>query len=170
MSARAASHWRRMTNADLPAVEAIALQVHAAYPEGDAVFVERLALYPQGCHVLARGAAIEGYVLSHPWRRDAPPGLDSLLGVLPAQPDCLYIHDLALLPAARRRGDAAVIIECLAALAKRERLAAMALIAVSGTVRFWARQGFVPQDMPTLAAKLASYDREARLMLRIVSL
>jgi GNAT superfamily N-acetyltransferase len=170
MSRSATARWRPMTKADLPAIELIALQVHAAYPESDAVFLERLALYPQGCHVLVRGATIDGYLLSHPWHRDAPPGLDSLLGALPADPDCLYIHDLALLPGARGHGDAALIVEQLAALAKRERLPVLALIGVSGTSRFWSRQGFVAQDAPKLAAKLASYDPDARLMLRMVSL
>lgn len=170
MSGNAPAYWRAMTTADLPAIEAIALQVHAAYPESDAVFLERLALYPQGCHVLVRGTTIDGYLLSHPWHRDTPPGLDSLLGALPSDPDCLFIHDLALLPDARGRGDAAVIVEQLAALAKRERLPALALIGVSGTSPFWSGQGFVAQDVPKLAAKLASYDLDARLMLRMVSL
>lgn len=169
MSESAAARWRPMTKADLPAIEAIALQVHPAYPESDAVFLERLALYPQGCHVLVRGRSIDGYLLSHPWHRDSPPGLDSLLGALPADPDCLYIHDLALLPGARGHGDAAIIVERLAAVAKRDRLPALALIAVSGTSAFWSRQGFVAQDAPKLAAKLASYDPDARLMLRRVS-
>jgi GNAT superfamily N-acetyltransferase len=170
MSARTEARWRPMTKADLPAIEAIALQVHAAYPESDAVFLERLALYPQGCHVLVRGASIDGYVLSHPWHRDSPPGLDSLLEALPADPDCLYIHDIALLPGARGHGDAAIIVEQLAALSKRERLPALALIAVSGTSDFWSRQGFVAQHAPKLATKLASYDADARLMLRRVNL
>ena len=47
---------------------------------------------------------------------------------------------------------------------------ALALIAVSGTSDFWTHQGFVAQDAPKLTAKLASYDPDARLMLRMVSL
>ncbi|NEW95116.1 GNAT family N-acetyltransferase, partial [Rhodopseudomonas sp. BR0M22] len=43
--------WRGMTPADLPAVDAIAAVVHAAYPEDAAVFAERLALHPDGCLV-----------------------------------------------------------------------------------------------------------------------
>ena len=42
-------HWRPMTTTDTASVSAIADRVHASYPEDDAVFLERLRLYPEGC-------------------------------------------------------------------------------------------------------------------------
>ena len=95
-----------MTAADLPAVNAIAAQVHVAYPEDAAVFAERLTLHPAGCCVLDGGTGVAGYVISHPWRIAEPPALDTLLGALPAPASTYYIHDIALLPAARRGGAA----------------------------------------------------------------
>lgn len=164
--AEPAMRWRPMTAADLPGVEAIGHRIHVAYPEDDAVFVERLDLFPAGCLVLARDGAILGYVLSHPWRHRTPPALNARIGQLPPDADCLYIHDLALLPEAQRRGAAGEILRRLAGLAIAHRLPAMALVALAGTSRFWQRQGFTVVDAPELSAKLASYDADARLMRR----
>lgn len=158
--------WRAMTSADLPAVTALAAVIHVDHPEDDAVFAERLALFPAGCLVLGDAGVVAGYVLAHPWRRLAPPALNTRLGALPADPDCLYLHDIALAPAARGRGAAAGALARLVALARESRLRCIALVAIAGTAPFWTRQGFVPVDEPSLAAKLAGYGAGARLMQR----
>ena len=67
--------WRQMTPADLPAISAISDRVHGAYTEPVEILAERLALYPQGCLTLEQDGAITGYVIAHPWLRDAPPRL-----------------------------------------------------------------------------------------------
>ncbi|RTL52924.1 MAG: GNAT family N-acetyltransferase [Bradyrhizobiaceae bacterium] len=156
-----------MTAADLPAVCALSASIHQAYPEDDAVFAERLRLYPDGCHVYASADKIAAYVLSHPWRAfDAPP-LNSLLGAIPAAPSTYYIHDLALAPQTRGTGTATWIVSKLAEHAFATRLSAMSLVAVNGSAGFWQRQGFVRADVPALAEKLRTYrDDGARFMTR----
>ncbi|MBB2205786.1 GNAT family N-acetyltransferase [Gluconacetobacter takamatsuzukensis] len=161
-------HWRAMYAHDLPAVLDIAARVHPAYPEGEAVFAERLALSPAGCLVLNDGAGLQGYVLSHPWRTAAPPALDCALGALPARPDCWYLHDIALLPAARGRGAPAAALAILAAHAAGAGLSRIALIATGIAGAYWLRAGFTPLDQPEAAPILASYDPRARLMIRAV--
>jgi GNAT superfamily N-acetyltransferase len=165
---RAREAWRAMKPADLPAVAALAAAIHVAHPEEDAVFAERLALFPAGCLVLESPGGVAGYVLAHPWRRLAPPALNTRLGALPADADCLYLHDVALAPSARGRGAAAAALARLDALARTSHLPCIALIAVGGTMAFWTRQGFVAVDAPSLAAKLRSYDAGARLMQRLL--
>lgn len=164
--ARPVLAWRRMTPSDLPAVGAIADAVHIAYPEDNAIFVERLLLFPAGCLVLQAAGTLVGYLVAHPGRMREPPALNTRLGALPAEPDCLYLHDIAVLPAARGRGAATVAIERLVEIARAHALPAIALIAIAGTLPFWGRHGFTPLDDHALAAKLASYDPEARLMRR----
>ena len=158
--------WRPMTTADLPAVLAVAAVVHPDYPEDEAVFSERLRLFPDGCLVLAGDGGLCGYVVSHPWCRSAPPALDSLLGGLPAQAGCFYIHDLALLPAARGSGAGGMIVASLVEIAARVGLPCLSLVAIDGSSGFWRRQGFRERHDPALAAKLASYDDAARYMER----
>lgn len=155
-----------MTATDLPAVMTTAAVAHPDYPEGEAVFAERLALHPAGCLVLAGGEGLGGYVLSHPWRLGQVPALDSLLGALPDDADAYYIHDLALLPSARGGGSASICVDRLAAHARAEGLARMALVAVGNSAGFWRRQGFREAHDEALARKLASYDSAARYMIR----
>jgi GNAT superfamily N-acetyltransferase len=153
-----------MTLSDLPQVLAIAADVHPAFPEDEAVFAERLWLYPQGCHVLNRGGAVAGYVVSHPWHDGAPPALNTLLEHLPYQPTTYYIHDLALLPIARGNSAAKAIVASLIAQAQRERFATVTLIAVNNSERFWNKHGFEAVLDEVLAGKLRIYGAAARLM------
>ncbi|WP_338025322.1 hypothetical protein [Bradyrhizobium yuanmingense] len=59
--------WRAMEPDHLPGVRGIADRVHLNYPEDEAVFSERLELYPEGCFVLERARdGLTGYIISHP--------------------------------------------------------------------------------------------------------
>ncbi|MFT4275395.1 MAG: GNAT family N-acetyltransferase [Rhodopseudomonas sp.] len=157
--------WRGMTPADLAAVNAIAAVVHAAYPEDATVFAERLALHPGGCFVLDTAHGLGGYLISHPWHLSQPPALNALLGSVPQPASTYYLHDVALLPEARGGGAASAVIRELvrhaAGIADN-----ITLVALSGTVQFWQRQGFARLADPALDAKLKSYDAEACYMQR----
>lgn len=155
--------WRAMVTADLDRVMAIAEVVHPDYPEDRAVFAERLALYPYGCAMAEiDGAEADetciGYIVMHPGRLGVPPPLDSPLGALPEVPDCLYLHDVALLPAARGLGLGVAALKRMNALAARQGFRWLALTSTPGARAFWDAQGFLPHDGGAgLAAKLASY-------------
>jgi len=157
-----------MQAADLPAVTSLADAIHAEHPEDPAVFAERLALYPVGCLVLQGEGPIRGYAIAHPWTATAPPALDSLLRALPAGPDALHLHDIALDPAARGRGHAAAVLAMLLGQAVRLRLLRATLVAVAGTVDYWQRQGFRPIP-PRDAVALESYGPGAAFMARHLS-
>ena len=159
--------WRLMSEVDLDDVCRIAAAVHAAtLSERPDVFAEKLSLFPRGCLALGLRERVAGYAFSHPWTLGDAPALDAYLGALPASPDCLWLHDLAISAEARGRGAAARAIARLTALAAAERLAAMALISVRGTEKFWARAGFRDAPEPRLAVKLDGYGPGARYMIR----
>jgi ribosomal protein S18 acetylase RimI-like enzyme len=158
--------WRAMTGYDLAAVSDIAASVHPNFPESDEVLAERQLLYPYGTYLLEVNERPVGYVLSHPWRSGTLPPLDSLLGTLPESADTYYIHDLALLPVARRIGAASFILDALAKHASAHGFATMSLVAVNSSEGFWERHGFAAEDGPELADKLASYEPAARYMVR----
>lgn len=158
--------WRAMAPADLPAMMAVAAQVHPGFPEDEAVFAERLALFPAGCLALADAAGLAGYVVSHPWPLLQAPALNSRLGAIPAAADAYYIHDLALLPRAQGTGAASRLVELLTGQARAGGLGRMALIAVNRSAGFWQRHGFRLTHDASLDRKLASYDDDARYMTR----
>lgn len=155
----ASALWRAMTAADLDRVLAIADIVHPAYPEERSVFEERLALYPAGCRVAERGGEAIGYGVMHPGRLGVPPPLDTPLGSLPADADCLYLHDIALLPESRGTGLGAAVLGYAHGLAAREGWRWLALTSTPGARSYWDRAGFTPyaDGGPALEAKLASY-------------
>jgi hypothetical protein len=77
------AEWRRMQAPDMARVTAVANVVHPDFFEDEAVFRDRFSIYPAGCFVLARGTEILGYGISHPWKLDSVPALNSVLGELP---------------------------------------------------------------------------------------
>jgi ribosomal protein S18 acetylase RimI-like enzyme len=158
--------WRPMTRGDLAAVAAVAARVHVSYPEDDAVFAERLALYPDGCFVLDSRIGALGYMISHPWHLGQPPALNIMLGALPAPASTYYLHDLALLPQARGCGAGPRIVSLLAQHASTQQHRNISLVAVNNSLSFWRRQGFRVLQDQALSEKLASYDADACYMLR----
>lgn len=155
--------WRPARPADLPALMDIAARVHPDFPESPEVFAERLALYPAGCRLLAAGETALGYVVSHPWPLGTCPALDSLIHAVPAHAGAYYIHDLALLPAARGTGAAGILVRSLKTHAAGAGFATLALVAVNGSAPFWRAQGFA-EALPADPAKLAGYGPDARYM------
>jgi GNAT superfamily N-acetyltransferase len=156
------AHWRAMAATDLAQVEAIAEEVHPAFPESPSVPHERLTLFPAGCFVAER-ATVEGYAIAHPWILGRPPRLDTLLGRLPPGADCLYLHDVALLPRARGLGLPSALLARLRGVAAELGLRRLALVAVNRSTDYWMRHGFRPAGAsePGLADKLASYGPDA---------
>lgn len=158
--------WRAMTAYDLPAVEKIAAVVHPGLFEAPQVLAERQRLYHNGCYLLEVGERPAGYVLSHPWRASSLPQLNSLLGDIPDDAATYYLHDLALLPVARRIGAASRIVSALIKHARARGFPTMSLVAVNGSQGFWEKHGFVVADAPQLEDKLRSYEADARLMVK----
>nr|WP_314072680.1 GNAT family N-acetyltransferase [uncultured Roseococcus sp.] len=144
----------------------MAEQVHPSFPEDPAVFTERMQLYPDGMHLLERDGRACGYLVSHPWHAGTAPALNALLQRVPPEADTFYLHDLALLPAARGLGAARLIVEAMAEHAHSRGLASMSLVAVNGSVPFWERLGFAVENNPALTEKLKSYEQAARFMVR----
>ena len=153
-----------MTADDLAAVRDIAASIHPTLPERIEVFAEKLRLFPRGCFVLESVGGVAGYALAHPWRLRAIPPLDAFLTQISAAADCLYLHDAAVLPAARGKGAAPRLVALLRALAAEAGLPRLALVSVYGTSVLWNRLGFAAVEDTGLAKALAFYGDGATYM------
>lgn len=159
-------HWRPARASDLPAISAIAARIHPDLPESPDVFAEKMRLCPEGCRVLVADDGIAGYGLAHPWKQHRIPPLDGFLERLPDDADCLYVHDVAVLPD-RRGGAARAYVATIEDLARSIGIATLALVSVYATRPLWERLGFRPVTAKAeLRAKLASYGEGATYMLR----
>jgi GNAT superfamily N-acetyltransferase len=152
-----------MVEADIAAVAAISDAAHGAYTERADVYAERLRLYPAGCWMLERDGEALGYLVTHPWRGDAPPMLNAYLTAIPAQTDQYYLHDLALLPQARGSGAAGAAVHLVIDHARGAGFERITLTAVNGADAFWRKQGFTP-----MARQDGAYDEASLLMERLV--
>lgn len=114
--------------------------------ESDATFLRKMAMFPDGCWGAFHSVGLAGYVFGHPWVRGRPVPLNSSDYGLPQDPDCMYLHDLAVLPTMRGTGVAPLLVRRLAEVGVRMGVAAFALVAVQGSEAYWARWGFKAQS------------------------
>jgi len=159
--------WRDMQQGDLAAVLAIAARVHPDYPESPAVFSERLHLFAAGCRVAVDARdAVHGYAITHPAMLGHPPALNSLLLHLPPQADCLYLHDVAILPTVRQFGLGARLVALIEQHARALQVGYAALVAVNNSGDYWRRHGFSDYagTDAALRKKIASYDDSAQYL------
>ena len=159
--------WRSMTPDDIDGAVAVARLSFPDHFEARECFAERQSLAPEGCFVLSDEAGtVMGYLMAYPWRRNSAPPLDSLIGAIPTDAEVIYLHDLALHPDTRGGGHARPIVERLAEQSKAAGWREIALVAVNEATAFWERNGFIVQNPPGMADKLASYGADARYMIR----
>ena len=161
MTARAV--LRPLCAADLPDVLAIQRAAYGdGYQESAAVLGRKLELAPQACWLAQADGAAVGYVFAHPWDdADAPP-LHVPLRALPARAGHGFVHDLAVVPAARGLGVAAALFGRVRDWSAAAGHRGLRLVALADAVPFWARQGFaaLPAVLP------AGYGEDACLMER----
>ena len=157
--------WRQTNADDLAAIQQIGNVIHPDLLERPDVFAEKLSLFPEGCLIL-EGDGVLGYAFVHPWRLNDIPKLDEFLLRLPPDPECLLIHDVAILELARGRGAAGKLMERIATLAKDRNLSYLALVSVYDSHHLWARLGFDLVSSDDLANKLSCYGVTARYMVR----
>lgn len=157
-----------MVISDLQVVNAIGDAIHIELPERPEVFEEKFRLFPAGCRKLVSHNQIVGYGISHPWLLNSIPPLDAFLERLPEKPECLFIHDVAILPTARGHNAAALYVAEMCTVAKATNLQSLALVSVYGTTPLWARFGFHVVDDPALTSKLMSYGKTAKYMVRLI--
>jgi GNAT superfamily N-acetyltransferase len=160
------ANWRAATAADLASIDRIGNAIHVDLQERPEVFAEKFRLFPEGCFILAANGDILGYGISHPWLLRSIPPLDEFLGSLPSAPECLFVHDVVVLPEGRGSGASGRLIEALAAVARQRSISFLALVSVYSTHPLWERYGFAVEPDPALRDKLKSYGDTARYMIR----
>jgi GNAT superfamily N-acetyltransferase len=154
-----------MTPADIPAADAIGEIVHPDFPEDVAVMENRLALFPDGCFVAERNHMALGYAIAHPSVIAKPASLNTVLPHLPADADCLFLHDIALSEPARGLSLGRSFVPRLISVARHHGFTRLGLVSVNNSLGFWQAQGFAiltPDE--TLAAKLTTYSADAAYM------
>ncbi len=148
-----------MLPADIASV--MYIQAHCYLPdniESEAVIRARLACAPDTAWVAEVDGEVCAYLVGYRSRLGQVGALGD--GFEPAsEPDCLYLHDLAVGPQARGLGLGPKLVAHALAQARREGLAWSALVSVQGSQAFWRQRGFTTSwlDDRDQALALASY-------------
>jgi GNAT superfamily N-acetyltransferase len=162
--------WRPASANDLDEINQIADAIHPDLPEKPEVFAEKFALFPAGCFVLVWHQKVMGYGLTHPWMLNSIPPLDTFLKQMPTHANCLYVHDVAVLPKIRGHGSAGAYIELIVERARKMALNTLALVSVYDTHPLWVKYGFEIANDPLPDPKLQSYGPTAKYMTRSLAL
>ena len=147
---------RPMLPSDMTAILAIQRVCYAlAMNESATVMQARLERVPACCWVATDTDRVIAYLMAYPSRlgQVTPLGHD----FSPAtEADCLYLHDLAVLPSVGRRGVGQALVRH--ALGSGGWPAA-GLVCVQDALPFWLRQGFIPgySLAPDQTAHLTTY-------------
>ena len=155
---------RSMTEDDLNVV--MDIQFSAYYPsfqEERFVFEDRLSTFPDGCWIAEVAGNPAGYLFSHPCQLNTPPKLNSAIEGLPEEPDCYFIHDVAVNPHFRGMGIGRSLTNKAKQLAGEHNFKVMALISVQNSEKFWNKMGFkrVTELTQEMAEKVESYKTES---------
>jgi hypothetical protein len=161
--------WLPLTINDLGRVDCIANVIHSGLPERTEVFSEKIRLFPRGCFKYIYTDRIVGYGISHPWKLFSIPELDAFLGNCPDNPDCLYIHDVAILQEARGHHAAADYVSIIKHIAQELLVPTLACVSVYGTDVLWKRFGFIVTESDAISQKLTTYGTSAKYMIAYLS-
>jgi len=99
-------------------------------------------LFPKGCLGVFLDHKLIGYVFFHPWMLNHSVPLDDTAYVLPEISDCIYIHDLAILPEHRHARCGVQLIDHVCQIGQELGLMSYALVAVQNSEPYWGRWGF----------------------------
>lgn len=110
--------------------------------ESAAVMAERIAEFHQSCWGYFIDQQLAGYLLAYPSELGAITPLAATFPVY-QNPDCLYLHDMAISSDFRGQSIAARLLQHAQTEAEKLGLEALALVAVQGAEAYWQKLGFV---------------------------
>ena len=154
---------RLMTPADIPGVVALQDSCYSdALYESPALLQQRLAAAADSCWLAenANGQLL-AYLFSYPSMNGYVTPLASAFNVSNTA-ELLYLHDMAVSPAARGLGLASRLLATAKQHSLSLGLTKLALVAVQGSVPYWQRHGFavIHELSDSAISALASYQGE----------
>ena len=138
-------HVRPLVISDLPDLHRIEGESYIApLRESEAAFLSKMALFRAGSLGCFDAAGMCGYAFALPWNSASVIAVAQVVDALPARPDLMYIHDMVVAPAHRRRHVASTLLAEILRVAGRLDLHRVGLVAVQDSEPFWRRAGFTP--------------------------
>lgn len=155
-------HLRPAQVTDVPEILRIqAACYNAIVPEDAAAYLNKLHQAPDCAFVLQSAPGqLVAYLFALPIAVDAPPALNSNNYLRSTAANCLYLHDLAIDPAAHGLGLSQPLMAAFFQTARQQNLHFCSLIAIQNSDAFWQRYGFrtdARTTTPAIQEQLRSY-------------
>ncbi|WP_199917036.1 GNAT family N-acetyltransferase [Parazoarcus communis] len=159
--------YRNMSSGDLAAVMAVQAEAYGdGFIEGIDVIAARLEAAPKTAWVAEDGSGVCAYLVGYPSVAGRMTALGGPFRVA-REPDCLYLHDLAVSPRSAGLRIGPSLVRNALAFAEGAQLKSSALVSVQASKAFWLRQGYcVAMPVAEESAKLESYPGDAVYMAR----
>ena len=133
--------------------------------ESHHAFLAKQQASPGTCFIALTNEVAAGYLVAIPVKAGSPPPLNSPDYAVPRNADALYLHDLAIHPAARGTHVAAALLEAYFQALRQLKLRFATLTAVNASAPFWERYGFRPARPDGMSQKhMATYGWDAQYM------
>ncbi|MGS0740604.1 GNAT family N-acetyltransferase [Glaciimonas sp. GG7] len=137
---------RPMTVDDIPVLIQIQMECYPpSMVEPEAILLKRINSSRQTCWLLEYKDIPAAYLFSYPSCKGMVTALNAPFNVAP-DPDCLYLHDLAVTPRLRGQCAGQALVTRALAYARSVGLSWSALVAVQGSLPFWAKFGYERHD------------------------
>lgn len=135
-------------------------------PESFESLQAKILASPSTCLIAESSEGPVGYLIAVPIVYPHLPALNAPTFELSADPDTLYIHDLAVDGTGRGKGIAQALVRASINAAKHRGLSRACLVAIQNSQKFWEQFRFetVVEPANELMPKLASYGAGAQLM------
>ncbi len=141
------------------------------YVESVESFRSKLEQSPESCLVVRDAREVLAYFFSVPCLKESLPSLNDRSFKVPPNPDCFYLHDMAIRKKARGAGLPESLFGAVEKIARKNGVACFRGFSVQGTVEKWKRQSFtvVTCMSAELREKLSGFGHDAYLIERTVT-
>ena len=133
-------------------------------PESEMSLAAKRAASPETCFVALQQGQVCGYLIGMPWRFAEVPALNGAECQLPAQADCLYLHDMAIAPDLAGQGVGKLLFAAFRQSAVSLEFARLSLTAVGNAMSYWQQRGFTPHVLHLSDDKIAAYGGQVTYM------
>lgn len=129
-------------------------------------FMHKMSLSPDTCLKVLHEDKMVAYFFSIPCNKENLPAFDDHDYTVPEDPDCFYLHDLAILPDYRKKGIPVLVFQEILSIAHKIGVHCFRIFSVQNTYEKWKGYGFQEvQEIPeSLKQKLGSFKSKAYLM------
>ena len=135
-------HIRQLSETNLPEMMEIQKDCFLEiYREDVFVYDNLLTVFPDGAWGAFLDDKLVSYIFFHPYKTQTPKPLNSEL-VLTGNEDCMYLHEIAVLPQYRLYGITNWLMSEFDDISKLCQMKYQSLVSVQNSMEFWKKKGF----------------------------